>query len=132
MSLITLQIGQCGNQIGESFYDFIINEMINATPASQAMAGEVFFDYSESTKKYHAKSILVDMEPKVIYECLNSKKRENLWDYKHDMTFYKQEGSGNNWAFGYNIHGPACKDDISKKLRSELEKTDYLDALLFF
>lgn len=132
MSLITLQIGQCGNQVGQALYECIANQMINSSPASQAVAGEVFFDYSEKSKKYEAKSLLVDMEPKVINECLNSKKLENLWDYNKNYTFSKQEGSGNNWAFGYNIHGPACKDDILNKMSTLLEKTDFLDAILFF
>jgi Tubulin len=132
MSIITLQVGQCGNQIGQAFYDLIVHEMINATPASQALAGEIFFDYEEKSKKYVAKSLLIDMEPKVIYECLGSQKRENLWDYNKNMTFYKQEGSGNNWAYGYNIHGPSCREEIIQKFSTMLEKTDFLDAVVFF
>jgi tubulin delta len=132
MSILTLQIGQCGNQVGQALYECIASQMINSSPASQSVAGEVFFDYDEKNKKYEAKSLLVDMEPKVINECLISKKLEGLWDYNKNFTFAKQEGSGNNWAYGYNIHGPACKEDILTKFTTLLEKTDYVDAVILF
>jgi tubulin delta len=132
MSVLSLQIGQCGNQIGKSLYDHIINEMINASPASQAAAGDIFFDYSEKTKKYTARSLLIDMEPKVINECFTSQKKENLWDYDKSLHFCKQEGSGNNWAYGYNIHGPACRDNILEKFNRLLEGSDFVDCVVFF
>ena len=132
MSVITFQIGQCGNQVGQTFYDFIMREMINAPSASQAVAGEAFFDYNEKKDKYEARSILVDMEPKVINECLSSAKRENLWDYDKSMSLTKQEGSGNNWAFGHNSHGPELRTQVLEKFSHQLEKADYLDAVVFF
>lgn len=132
MSIITLQIGQCGNQVGQAFYDFIMGEMINASPASQAIAGDVFFSYNSKKEKYEARSVLIDMEPKVINECLSSKKKEDLWDYNKSMCLTKQEGSGNNWAYGHNIHGADCRESVLNLLRTQLEQTDYLDSLIFF
>ena len=132
MSILTFQVGQCGNQVGQTFYDFLMGEIINASPASQAIAGDTFFDYNPKTDKYEARSVLIDMEPKVINECLTSHKRENLWDYDPTMCLYKQEGSGNNWAFGHNIHGPTCIEPILEKFNKQLEKVDYLDTTIFF
>jgi len=132
MSVLTFQVGQCGNQVGQAFYDFITAEIINASPASQAIAGDTFFDYNPKTDKYEARSVLIDMEPKVINECLTSHKRENLWDYDPTMCLYKQEGSGNNWAFGHNVHGPSCIEPILEKFNRQLEKADFLDTVIFF
>lgn len=132
MSLLTFQIGQCGNQVGEAFYNFIAEEIVNAPPASQAIAGEAFFNYNQKNDKFEARSILIDMEPKVINECLISKKKENLWDYDKTMTKFKQEGSGNNWAFGHNMHGPSCRDDIMEMFNKQLEQADFLDTVIFF
>jgi len=39
-------------------------------------------------------------------------------------------GSGNNWAYGYNYHGPKCIEDVLIKLDKLLEKIDYLDGLV--
>jgi len=132
MSFITLQVGQCGNQVGQTLYEFLMGEILNASPASQAVTGETFFNYNPKTEKYVARSILVDMEPKVINECYNSQKIKNLWEYDKTKSFYKQEGSGNNWAFGHNIHGPDCHKPIMEMFNRELEKTDYLDSVIFF
>ena len=115
MSVITLQIGQCGNQLGESFYNLRGEELSNASPASQACTLDMFFDQKSTSSKFEARSILVDMEPKVIAKCLSSQKKPDIWQFNKEMTFCKQEGSGNNWAFGYNCHGAACKDDIFEK-----------------
>ena len=44
-------------------------------------------------------SVLVDMEPKVVDECLLY---ENpFWRYNKDLAFTSQAGCGNNWALGY-------------------------------
>lgn len=31
--------------------------------------------------------------------------QNSKWSFSKDFSFFKQEGSGNNWAFGYNVHG---------------------------
>lgn len=71
------------------------------------------------------------MEPKVVNSCLNSKKNGE-WLYDSKSTYCKQEGSGNNWAYGYNHHGPQCESPILEEFRVLLEKIDYVQSLLFF
>ncbi len=132
MSFITFQVGQCGNQVGQAFHEFMMGEIINAPPASQAIASDTFFHHNPKTDKFEARSILIDMEPKVINECFTSKKKGNLWDYNKAMSIYKQEGSGNNWAFGHNVHGPDCIEPILEMFNHQLESVDYLDAVLIF
>ena len=130
MSIITLQIGQCGNQLGDSFYNLLAGELSNASPASQACTLDIFFDQKPNSTKYEPRSVLVDMEPKVIAKCLSTQKKPDIWQYNKDMTFCKQEGSGNNWAFGYSRHGPACKDEIFEKLSAQLERSDMTSGIL--
>lgn len=72
------------------------------------------------------------MEPKVVNSCLHSKKKNNEWGYDPNLTYCKQEGSGNNWAYGYNSHGPECETSVLEKFQSLLEKIDYVQSLLFF
>jgi mannitol-specific phosphotransferase system IIBC component len=96
------------------------------------------------------------MEPKVILETLKnsendfknkkkkkkndlkieSKKKKNFFfNYDQKNIFFKQGGSGNNWGFGYSVHGPNSYKkneknsknltNISEILRKEIEKCDY-------
>ena len=130
MSFVTLQIGQCGNQIGEAYYERIFKELMNSPPAQQACAFDKFFFEKENKGKDNdiiAKSLLIDMEPKVVEKCLSS---SHLWKYSPSNSYCKQEGSGNNWAFGYNIHGPESKEPISDKICKLLEKIDFCDNFL--
>ena len=48
------------------------------------------------------------MEPKVVQNCINSKKITKSgikWKYAEQNAIYKQGGSGNNWALGYHYYG---------------------------
>lgn len=69
------------------------------------------------------------MEPKVVQKCLASEKKTVedgfSWDYDAQQTFYKQGGSGNNWALGYSYLGEEEYVRIKELLSSQLEKIDY-------
>ena len=71
MAVPFIQIGQCGNQIGEAFYSLMHQEATKASPAHQALLQQFF---TEQT----AKALLVDMEPKVVNRCLAS---QSPWKY---------------------------------------------------
>lgn len=72
------------------------------------------------------------MEPKVVNQCLNSKMKNNDWSFDPSFSFCQQEGSGNNWAYGFNHHGPLCEKPVMEKFRKLLEKLDYIHSILFF
>lgn len=90
--------------------------------------------FNEKENNFTAKALLIDMEPKVVNYCLSSQSRKKGSDWKYDsrFSFYKQEGSGNNWAYGYNHHGPQCEDEILERFDSLLEKMDATQGILFF
>ena len=44
--------------------------------------------------------------------------------------FTKQSGSANNWAFGYNKHGPAAREDLEDLVRREAEHCDHLSSFM--
>jgi len=65
------------------------------------------------------------MEPKVVNKCLiEAKSAKTFWEYDKEYSHYKQEGSGNNWAFGHNIHGPRNLEMISNAYSKLLENLD--------
>lgn len=69
------------------------------------------------------------MEPKVVNSCLYPATPQN-WKYEPKNAFYKQEGSGNNWAFGYNVHGPNCEQAIFEKISNLTEKMEGLKGII--
>ncbi|KRW98947.1 Tubulin/FtsZ, GTPase domain [Pseudocohnilembus persalinus] len=131
MSIITLQIGQCGNQLGNTFYSNLNQEILQSSEAHQAIAYDTFFMQSEKEKQLTPKSILIDMEPKVVDKCLNQKLYStDQYKYDKQFSFVNQEGSGNNWSYGYNKHGEQSKENIIELVRKMLEQVDFCQGFI--
>lgn len=62
---------------------------------------ETFF-YPSEKNSWKAKAFQIDMEPKVVYKNLATQK---AWSYSKKLSFVQEDGSGNNWAYGCNVHG---------------------------
>jgi tubulin delta len=124
MSVISIQVGQCGNQIGSAFYNKLYEEALTKSPALSNAILNTFFNVDN--QKVVANAVLIDMEPKVVNACLSQRKP---WYYDSSSVFCQQEGSGNNWAFGYNIHGVKWRETILDKIRKHIEKTDVLKCV---
>ncbi len=157
MSIVTLQIGQCGNQIGEKLFETIVSDCFDSKP-SQSKSSNMKRAYSlsslnsnressigdqpynklnedylyESKRRFftqadhqnesaiknssleneemlYARSILIDMESKVVNKLIynsgglsfiNSK-----WKYRSENSYTQKKGSGNNWSYGYCVNG---------------------------
>ena len=41
------------------------------------------------------------------------------------MAYYKQGGSGNNWALGYSDLGDEEYSEVNSRIKALLEKQDY-------
>jgi tubulin delta len=119
-NVITIGIGQCGIQLCTEFYESLSNTQQDA-PFWKHAAGE--------NNKRVANSVLIDMEPKVIQDSLDKGRRSDTWGFS-EAFYCKQSGSANNWAFGYNTHGPREIDNIMDLVRREAEETDYLQGFL--
>ncbi|XP_040280604.1 tubulin delta chain [Bufo bufo] len=136
MSLITVQLGQCGNQIGYELFDVISNDFHSNGLCSrkenelyQAACKERFFDEAESGD-FVSRAVLLDMEPKVISQTFSMAANSGKWMYNKKSQFCQKQGSGNNWANGYYVHGPKHKDFIMNLVRKEAEKCDRLGGFL--
>ena len=60
MAVPFIQLGQCGNQVGASFYDIMYREGMKASHGHQALLNQ-FFDNDEEKGKNTAKALLIDM-----------------------------------------------------------------------
>ena len=118
MSVVTIQLGQCGNQVGAELFE-------NLAAASAADGGggsgggdSAFFrpPSMAAASEGHpavARAVMVDMEPKVIQETLGRvRATRNGWKYSAGHQYAKAGGSGNNWALGYAVHGPEAAKSV--------------------
>lgn len=128
MSLVTLQLGQCGNQIGTRFLTEVAGYIADAADEFEAREMEsVFFRRGE--KHRLARTVLVDMEPKVVDGAYAAARAGGLFRFAPLQRVHRQGGSGNNWALGYHQHGPAVRESVLESVRREAEQADALGGV---
>jgi tubulin delta len=154
MSVVTVQVGQCGNQIGEKLFDTIVSDCFDASNSwkrkpldVQELLKTYNTEYVEQSMSYFfsdenerskdcattARAVLIDMESKVVNKLL---RRENKatngfdWRFREKNSFTLKKGSGNNWSYGYCVNGPKSEEKIMDIVRRECERTDRLSGFL--
>ena len=132
--MVALQFGQGGNQVGEQFFDRLLDELdddsynfyFRDANAASSNSPPRLPDYKPSLV---ARSVLVDTEPKVVQRAaLNT--HSGRWRFDNDNVFYKQSGAANNWAQGYHAYGGAVGEVLLEKVSREVERADRLDGFL--
>jgi tubulin delta len=76
---------------------------------------------------------MIDTEPKVINSLINpDPKNSDYRNFSYDpkKAVYQQQGSGNNWAYGYSTNGVKMHENIFDKLRKMMEKLDRVEGVL--
>lgn len=140
--IITVQVGQCGNQIGMAFWDLLRQEQnLSSKTKLFDMAMSSFFknydeEFNDISKKPNkpihnlkARSIIVDTEEGVINQIMKGKNGD-LFD---ELNIIKNvSGAGNNWAHGYGEYGPEHHDEVMDKIRREVEEASSLQCFLLF
>nr|CAH8841173.1 unnamed protein product [Trichobilharzia regenti] len=136
MSVISLQIGQCGNQVGAKFFGTIYDDCCSKQSSLSCKTNDGYVEnslntfFSESPKGcLTAKCVQVDMEEKVIANVRRSTCSQK-WSYSSNSSFTAKCGSGNNWAYGYFVHGNEFEDKIQCLIQNQLENCDALDGFL--
>ncbi|XP_018576125.1 tubulin delta chain-like [Anoplophora glabripennis] len=127
MSVISLQFGQCGNQIGNSLYSTITQD-INAKNVSKdsAYCNRIVNKWFSINKhgKWEPRSVLIDTEFKAIQSL------EPLPYTFKNVVAKSFGGSANNWACGYTRNGKILVDEVMNVIRTETEKCDFLSSFL--
>ena len=132
--IITIQVGQCGNQIGNEFWKQLCSEhgissegIVDEKAINGDDRKDVFF-YQADDDHYIPRSILIDLEPRVINSIQNS-------DFKHfynpENIFISKEGSGagNCWATGY-ANAEHVEDEIMDMIEREADGSDSLEGFM--
>ncbi|KAJ0979849.1 hypothetical protein J5N97_015323 [Dioscorea zingiberensis] len=132
--IITIQVGQCGNQVGMEFWKQLCLEhgigkdgLLEDFATQGGDRKDVFF-YQADDQHYIPRALLMDLEPRVINGIQNSEYR-NL--YNHENIFLSDHGggAGNNWANGYH-QGEQVVDDIMDMVDREADGSDSLEGFV--
>ena len=121
MTTTTIQIGQCGCQLGAATLDALRNtdESLHPffhTPSSSSSS-------SSSSSLPTARAILVDTEPKVIDTVLSASRPS--WRYRPSSSLVlSQGGAANNWARGYSLINTPHVASVVDLVRQDMERSD--------
>jgi len=129
--ILHIQTGQCGNQIGASFWQTISGEhgldgsgVYNGTSDLQLERMNVYFNEG-SGNKYVPRAVLVDLEPGTM-DAVRAGPFGQL--FRPDNFVFGQSGAGNNWAKGHYTEGAELVDQVLDVVRREAEGCDCLQG----
>ncbi len=132
--ILSIHIGQCGNQIADRFWRLVLREHglteagvpKDAAAAASNTNQEVFFNKVRDGK-YVPRAVLVDLEPGVIHR-IESGDMSQLFD--EGSIVRKIPGAANNWARGYHVEGERVIDQVMNVIDAAVEKTKALQGFM--
>lgn len=131
MSVVVVQLGQCGNQVGSQLFSTLYLDALGLTKHTSYLESSLDrFFYERDDQLPLARAVLIDMETKVVHGALMERKRDQGWLYDPGSTHQGRRGSGNNWANGYCKQGPLACDSIMDLVRKEVDKCSHLSSFL--
>ncbi|KAF0981267.1 hypothetical protein FDP41_012527 [Naegleria fowleri] len=128
--IISISVGQCGNQIGQQFWRTISQEhglsmdgkYIGTNPLEKE---NLSVYYSESADRYVPRAVLVDLESGVLDDVKSSTQGQL---FRPDNFINAHSGAGNNWAKGFYTDGTELIEEIIDTIRKESELCDSLQG----
>ena len=132
--IITIQVGQCGNQVGTEFWKRLCAEhginsdgIVTDTTHDAADRKDVFF-YQADDDQYVPRALLIDLEPRVINGIRTGKYR-NLYNPENIFVDKEGGGAGNNWAHGYS-QAERVWEEVSDMIDREVNGSDSLEGFV--
>lgn len=133
--LITLQVGQCGNQVGSEFWKLLCQEhgigkdgILEETHIPCTNDRKDVFFYQADDDHYIPRALLLDLEPRVI-NSIQKSEYKNLYNPENVFMSKEGGGAGNNWASGFS-QGSAYNDDLFDMLDREADGSDCLEGFI--
>lgn len=129
-----LQLGQCGNQIGFEFWKKLCKEHgiskegILEEHATEGLDRKDVFFYQADDEHYIPRSVLLDLEPRVINNIMNSEYKK-LYNPENIFLAKDGGGAGNNWASGW-AQGQQLYEDIFDIIDREADGSDSLEGFV--
>ncbi|KAG5477492.1 hypothetical protein GH5_04308 [Leishmania sp. Ghana 2012 LV757] len=132
--IITIQAGQCGNQVGSEFWRQLCLEhgiRLDGVVEPYAVGGEdrkdVFF-YQADDDHYVPRALLVDLEPRVI-NAVQRGSMQKLFNTENIFIHKEGGGAGNNWSHGYEL-GDQVQETLFDMIEREAENSDSLEGFV--
>jgi len=148
--IITLQVGQCGNQIGGEFWKQLClehglepNGSVKDLPPkdpSTSNAGhqaskmsvvddrkDVFF-YQSDDEHYIPRALLIDLEPRVVNTLMKGVYKD-LFNHENMFVAPDGGGAGNNWASGFR-QGQEHHEQVLDMIDREADNSDSLEGFV--
>jgi tubulin beta len=129
--IVHVQTGQCGNQIGNKFWETISSEHgINSEGLYEGDNEQllerldVYFNEANGGK-YVPRAVLVDLEPGTM-DAIKAGPLGKL--FRPDNFVFGQNGAGNNWAKGHYTEGAELIESVLEVIRKEAEGCDALQG----
>ncbi|KAF4259563.1 hypothetical protein KXW98_005852 [Aspergillus fumigatus] len=133
--IITIQAGQCGNNVGSQFWQQLCLEHgISQDGNLEEFATEggdrkdVFFYQSDDTR-YIPRAILLDLEPRVL-NSIQSGPYKNIYNPENFFIGQQGIGAGNNWGAGYAA-GEVVQEEVFDMIDREADGSDSLEGFMF-
>lgn len=132
--IITIQVGQCGNQIGMEFWKQLCMEhginhegVLEEYATSGDDRKDVFF-YQADDEHYIPRAVLIDLEPRVIHSIQTSM-YASLYNPENVFVSKEGGGAGNNWAAGYS-KAEGIQEEILDMIEREADGSDSLEGFV--
>ena len=126
--IITLQVGQCGNQIGMEFWkQLCLEHGISKNGATHGGDRKDVFFYQADDQQYIPRSLLIDLEPRVLSHVQAELPR--LFNQENIYQHPEGGGAGNNWANGYDIGGQV-QEEIMDMIDREADGSESLEGFI--
>ncbi|KAI0431923.1 tubulin beta chain [Xylaria sp. FL1042] len=129
--IVHLSTGQCGNQVGASFWQTVsrehgLDDNGNYQGSSTLQLERIGVYFNEATiNKFVPRAILVDLEPGTM-DAVRSGHFRNM--FRPDNLIFGKSGAGNNWAKGHYTEGAELVDQVLEVVRREAEGCDCLQG----
>ncbi|KAF5219353.1 putative epsilon tubulin [Trypanosoma cruzi] len=125
--IVSIQVGQCGNQLGLKWWDVMMQEQ-KANPQYPDARDALFISEpvgKDGSVTLKARCVAIDMEEGVLRSMLRGP-LQGLFD----ATFFVSDvsGAGNNWAVGHMEYGDKYIDSISDSVRGQVECCDSIQS----
>jgi len=129
--IVSIQAGQCGNQIGSKFWEVISDEHgVDPTGTYQGDSDlqleRINVYFNEATGgRYVPRGVLMDLEPGTM-DSVRAGPYGQI--FRPDNFVFGQTGAGNNWAKGHYTEGAELIDSVLDVCRKEAESCDCLQG----
>lgn len=130
--IITIQVGQCGNQIGKHFWLQLAKEHgIEKDGQGITNNEEVrdddtnpFFKLNDSNR-YTPRALMLDLEPSAIQDVQNT--FPGFFNPRNTWISPEELGAGNSWSKGYD-YGLANQETFMNMIDREIDATENFEG----